>query len=145
MALLGRVGRAIISAVRDAKHFGLAFPIQYVWHAACKKTMRVFISGFGYINIRPGTSDRYVLHQIFRELQCDTSKYNQHLKIQERYEEICEKGQTPIIIDAGANIGAASIRFSSRYPKAKVLSVEPDPENAACCRANTQALAVCRT
>lgn len=35
------------------------------------------------------------------------------------------------IIDAGANIGTASIFFARRYPQAKVIALEPEPSNFA--------------
>lgn len=34
-----------------------------------------------------------------------------------------------IIVDLGANIGMASLYFSSRYPDAKIYGIEPDPQN----------------
>lgn len=34
-----------------------------------------------------------------------------------------------IVIDAGANIGMSAIWFAHRYPGAKVIAVEPEPEN----------------
>jgi FkbM family methyltransferase len=40
------------------------------------------------------------------------------------------------IIDLGANVGIASAYFLSRFPKAKVLAVEPDPETVEACRIN---------
>ena len=40
------------------------------------------------------------------------------------------------VIDAGANIGIASLYFAARYPKAKIYSVEPLPENFALLEAN---------
>ncbi|MGC8548180.1 MAG: FkbM family methyltransferase [Acidobacteriaceae bacterium] len=36
-----------------------------------------------------------------------------------------------VIIDAGANIGVASIYFANRYPEAKIFAVEPEPANYA--------------
>jgi len=34
-----------------------------------------------------------------------------------------------IIIDTGANIGAATVLFKNRYPKARVIALEPDEDN----------------
>lgn len=51
-----------------------------------------------------------------------------------------DAGRKPIIIDAGANIGAASLWFSMQFPNATILAVEPDPNNAAQCRRNAAAL-----
>lgn len=36
-----------------------------------------------------------------------------------------------VIIDAGANIGLASIYFANRYPDAKIIAIEPEPANYA--------------
>jgi len=46
------------------------------------------------------------------------------------------EGGTPVVIDAGANIGAASLWFSQQYPLARVIAVEPDRENVEICRKN---------
>lgn len=37
--------------------------------------------------------------------------------------------QTPTIIDAGANIGTSALYFHKLYPKAKIISIEPNPRN----------------
>lgn len=41
------------------------------------------------------------------------------------------------IIDAGANIGFASLFLAARYPNARILAVEPHPDNFALLKANT--------
>lgn len=43
------------------------------------------------------------------------------------------------IIDCGANIGITSLFFASRYPNAKILSIEPHPENFALLQRNVAA------
>lgn len=39
------------------------------------------------------------------------------------------KKQPGVIIDAGANIGLASIYFSNRFPEAKIFAIEPEESN----------------
>ena len=51
-------------------------------------------------------------------------------------------GKRPLIIDAGANIGATALRFATLYPRALVVSIEPHPGNVALLRRNTEGLAV---
>ena len=43
------------------------------------------------------------------------------------------------IIDAGANIGLASIYFANAFPEAKIVAVEPDPGNDELLKRNTAA------
>jgi FkbM family methyltransferase len=49
----------------------------------------------------------------------------------ERYEALLSEGAVPVIIDGGANIGAASLWFAKKYPAAAILAVEPDPNTFA--------------
>lgn len=39
--------------------------------------------------------------------------------------------QPKVIVDAGANIGTASIYFANKYPDAKIVAIEPEPSNFA--------------
>jgi len=48
-------------------------------------------------------------------------------------------GQEPkIILDAGANIGLASIFLANKYPSAKIISLEPELENFRMLKINTE-------
>ena len=38
-------------------------------------------------------------------------------------------GRKPVIVDAGANIGAAALWFRKTYPDAAIVAVEPEPGN----------------
>ena len=50
--------------------------------------------------------------------------------------EIQSTKNASMVIDLGANVGLATLFFLSKYPSAKILSVEPDPENAKLFRKN---------
>jgi FkbM family methyltransferase len=43
-----------------------------------------------------------------------------------------------LILDLGANIGLTMAHFAERYPVARIVGVELDPDNAALCRRNVQ-------
>jgi FkbM family methyltransferase len=43
-----------------------------------------------------------------------------------------------VILDCGANIGITSLFFASRYPNARIYSIEPDPNNFALLERNTR-------
>ncbi len=117
-------------------YFGWTFPIRRLLHGLRRTPLRAPLPGFGDIGVRPGSSDLDVVRQVFRERSYDIAAYPQNARVQQRLAAILAAGQVPVIIDAGANIGASSIWFAANHPSARVLAVEPDPRNAACCRAN---------
>ena len=91
----------------------------------------------GPIYFRPHNSDFETLRKALRDKEYDTSFVPEvDDRISDRYGEICQAGKTPIIIDAGANIGAASIWYHAKFPRAKIAAIEPDPNNAAVLRKN---------
>ncbi len=53
--------------------------------------------------------------------------------------------QPVTIIDAGANVGYASLYFHQRYPEARILAIEPDPSNFETLVQNTHAIPQVRT
>ncbi len=69
-----------------------------------------------------GASDEFVFDEIF---------------VRHEYRPICEHlRHHEVILDLGANVGYASAFFASRFPDARIIAVEPDPENFALCREN---------
>lgn len=65
------------------------------------------------LSIRASQSDRFVFRQIFGD-----EELNIPLKV-----------KPTSIIDAGANIGLASIYFALKFPEAKIIAVEPEQAN----------------
>ncbi len=55
--------------------------------------------------------------------------------IKQHYEFLVKKSPE-VIIDAGANIGLASIYFANKYPKAKIIAIEPEKGNFAILKKN---------
>jgi len=62
---------------------------------------------------RADDADHWVLWQIFGESDLDV--------------ELPEDPK--VIVDGGANVGYSSIYLANRYPQARIIAVEPDPDN----------------
>lgn len=99
---------------------------------------RMSIRGVSHpIWLRPATSDWLVMEKIFIDLEYSLSRWPAHEHaIQACYESALEHGQLPVIIDAGAHIGLASLWFATRFPRARIFAVEPAPENLEILRRN---------
>jgi FkbM family methyltransferase len=78
------------------------------------------------VALRPGTSDLYVLQQVFRDSE---------------YASADLPASARTIVDLGANIGLAALFFALRYPEARILAVEPDAGNFALLTANIATVA----
>jgi FkbM family methyltransferase len=73
--------------------------------------------------VRPRTSDIYVFDQIFakREYRC-----------------LDGIPEPLLIIDCGANVGYSAAYFLSRYPRARLMAIEPDSANFEALTRNTE-------
>ena len=103
------------------------------------ETIGVKLSGNARALVRPGQSDFSTLRQVFRD-----QEYRLPERVAERVDReikrIRASGSVPVVVDAGANIGAASIWFRSRFPEAAIVAIEPDASNAAIARKNIAGL-----
>ena len=75
------------------------------------------------IILRPGTSDVPLLFHIFVE-----KEYG-----------INPKKEPSFIIDAGANVGFTAVYFANRFPKARIIAIEPEESNLKLLQKNTEA------
>ena len=64
--------------------------------------------------MRPRTTDRFVFEQIF---------------LDDDYDLPDDDVRPSFIIDAGSNVGFASIYFANRYPDATIVALEPESDN----------------
>ena len=83
------------------------------------------------------TSDTSIINLVFIQKMFATDRFPEHHRaLVNYYNHILTTQRTPLILDAGANIGAASIYFSETYSGARVYGIEPDAENYALLEAN---------
>jgi FkbM family methyltransferase len=67
--------------------------------------------------------------------------YPQFRSLEERYAELLAAGKTPLIIDAGANIGLAAVAFLEQFPAAAIIGLEPVQQNIDVAKKNLAAFA----
>lgn len=101
------------------------------------RAFAVDVPKIGSVHVRGGNSDVAVLRQVFRDREYDIDHPRElGERIRRRYEEILAAGRKPIVVDAGANIGASALEFDRLFPRAQIVSIEPDPNNCAILRKN---------
>ena len=74
---------------------------------------------------------------LMRPMTSDVMTFQQIFELREYDVELNREPDT--IIDAGANIGLSAIYFANRFPKAKIIAIEPEASNFAVLKRNTQA------
>jgi len=91
---------------------------------------------------RGTVADCGVIRQIFLKEEYSLRKSRRRSDILEAYQSILKQGKTPLIIDAGANIGASVVWLMDVYPKSHVIAIEPDSDNIRLMRSNVEGLDV---
>jgi FkbM family methyltransferase len=105
----------------------LQYRARWLWHVtgfhdAIRLALLENAEGFAQIFLKPanqqvvvrlGTSDIACLEQVFL-----AEEYRNHFVENPR-----------VIVDAGANIGMATLYFAGRFPSARILAIEPEPSN----------------
>jgi FkbM family methyltransferase len=89
------------------------------------------------VRLRPG-SDMYVYEQVFLHHDYLITDWPQTAALREAYDTILRAGNKPLVVDCGANIGLSAIWFSSMFPKATVVAIEPDESNFAALTRNVE-------
>jgi FkbM family methyltransferase len=85
--------------------------------------------GRGYTRklcLRPFGGDLFVLYEV-----CMLQTYFVP-------ETLLAPNDVRVIVDCGANVGITSLFFASRYPRAKIFSIEPHPKNFELLKQNTK-------
>lgn len=123
--------------LNDVRKFGPQILLRHLNRLRGSDLDRVSIPGIGAVYLRPFESDLSTFRQVFAYGEYDLSDASVATeRLRDRYRTILNEGHVPIIVDAGANVGAASLWFASRYPRAGIVAIEPEPGNAAILRLN---------
>jgi FkbM family methyltransferase len=91
---------------------------------------------------RDGTSDYACLEQVFKFQHYSTEHFRRNSELLEFVRRRSVSGKRPLIVDAGANIGASAAFFAMTYPTAKIVAIEPEANNFALLLQNTKGLNV---
>lgn len=78
---------------------------------------------------RPESTDIEVIKQVFAHKNYDLRSLQCFPRLAALAEAQQTSGLRPLIIDAGANIGASAVYFSIGFPKALVVAIEPERGN----------------
>jgi FkbM family methyltransferase len=86
--------------------------------------------------IRTGNAaDENVVREVFTERAYDVERFPggevNAIRLAERYAQICRAGKRPLIVDAGAMIGASAVYYQLIFPQSFVIAIEPERTNFA--------------
>ena len=74
-------------------------------------------------------ADNSVIQQMFVQQEYSVRRLRRGTELLARYKDAVDAGKSPLIIDAGANIGASAVWFAIEYPKAQIVAFEPEAGN----------------
>lgn len=94
----------------------------------------------GKIYLRPRSSDLATFREIFVDCDYDLRAHGILDIVRRRHDEIRAAGCSPLILDAGANIGLATRQFKVFFPEAEVIAVEPGANSVAVAQRNVAGL-----
>lgn len=78
---------------------------------------------------RPNTNDVKTVNGIFSDAAWDLQSLPGLAEWSAFAERKLQEGSRPLIIDAGANIGASTVYLSSLFPNGTLVAIEPDHKN----------------
>jgi FkbM family methyltransferase len=123
----------------EVRSFGPGVISIYGARLAGKPTAKFKIRGVGTVQVRLGDSDLWSFHQVFVHQQYQIVPQAHRARVHSWYSGLLAQGRIPLIVDAGANVGAAALWFARSFPEARVVSLEPEPMSASICRSNVAA------
>jgi len=91
---------------------------------------------------RQGTTDQDVIHKVFQQHQYALHNLRRWPYLLNLIARNAGEGRRPLVVDAGANIGASTVYFAIKIPGASVVAIEPAASNVGVLRQNVDGLDV---
>ena len=91
---------------------------------------------------RGSQADLGAIRQVFTEQQYSLRRLARGAELLRLHDAIAAAGKAPLIVDAGANIGASAVWFAVEHPQAQIVAFEPDQANHDLLCRNTEGLRV---
>jgi len=141
---MGKLYRRASKAPNYIRRFGtwhglrLLFGIERQLSMKSKQVRQYNVPGYpAPINLRETISDHAIFWQCLVQCQYDIGRFPQSQRLKAAYKAALAKGQRPLIIDCGGNVGMAAVWFASQFPEAVICTVEPDSQNFEMIEMNT--------
>jgi FkbM family methyltransferase len=141
------VKRRISWAANFIRRFGvvrglsLLFSIERNLPRTSQKYRRYDVPGYDLpFFLRETIADHATFKQCLVMQQYDFRKFPQSDRLMRDYRAALSRGETPLIIDCGGNVGFATRWFASIFPEARIVVVEPDDQNFRMLTMNTEHL-----
>jgi len=94
------------------------------------------------LHFRANSSDIRAINQIYKGQEYALARLKRAPEISDFLATEHSIGMEPLIIDAGANIGASAVYFALAFPQALIVAIEPEAENFRLLQRNTEGLRV---
>jgi FkbM family methyltransferase len=91
---------------------------------------------------RKGPADEVTIVQALKNTAYNFGRLRRAKELSDLYDRLVQTGKAPLIIDAGANIGASTVYFAFAFPKARLVTIEPERSNFELLTANMTDLPV---
>ena len=133
------IRRLLTSTVRWVWHIPLAVVTKFliVTPPFFSRQIVVDLSDWSFFSLKVTSYfDWATIQEILVRLEYDTKFFSADEGIWESYKSILRSGEIPLILDLGANVGIASVFFNKKYPKSKIVGIEPNESNVRKARDN---------
>lgn len=124
------LGELLLGNLGDVRTFGVGVLTRHLGWFSKDRVRTSHLKGVGRVAMRVRDSDMECVRQVFRFREYSfTHLPAVEARLRAKYDGLLAAGVRPAIVDAGANIGAASLWFAWQYPEARIAAIEPDAGN----------------